>query len=240
MLRPANCTDAERIEKIKAGPVSLEGNLIVPGHAFGMVIFVHESGSNRFNPTNRFIAEHLPTVGVGALLFDLLDPQEAGIDKISRHIRFDVDLMAERAEAVADWVLQQPELQGLKVGYFGCGRGAAAALRAAARHPEVVRAVVSHGGRLDLAATALGQVKAPTLLIVGKMRSLLRINKKAVQILPPNLEKKLEVFQQVSYFWDDPETLKKLSVLTGAWFEHYLGPDTKGGISQHASESLSE
>lgn len=234
MLRPASYTGEERIVKIKTGRVSLEGNLIVPERAHGMVIFVHESGSNRFNPTNRFIAKRLQKVGIGALLFDLLDPWEAEVDKISRNLRFDIDLMVERVEGATDWVVQQPHIQGLQVGYFGCGRGAAAALTAAAYHPGLVRAVVSHGGRLDLAAGALREVAAPTLLVVGKIQSLLQINQNAYQEFAPKLEKRLEIFKEVSYFWDEPETLKKLSVLTGAWFERYLGEGFSGKLSEEA------
>lgn len=234
VLKPASYTGEERIVKIKTGGVSLEGNLILPERAYGMVIFVHESGSNRFNPTNRFIAKQLHKVGMGALLFDLLDPWEAEVDKISRNMRFDIDLMVERVERVTDWVVQQPRLKGLQVGYFGSGRGAAAALIAAAYHPEVIRAVVSHGGRLDLATTVLGEVTAPTLLLVGKVQSLLKINKNAYQDLAPGLERKIEIFKGVSYFWDEPETLKKLSVLTGAWFERYLGDGLRGSVSEEA------
>jgi putative phosphoribosyl transferase len=233
VLKPASYTGEERIVKIKTGRVSLEANLMVPDRAYGMVIFAHESGSNRFNPTNRFIAKQLHKVGIGALLFDMLDPWEAEVDKISRNMRFDIDLMVDRIESVTDWLEHQPRLPGLPIGYFGSGRGAAAVLMAAAYHPEVIRAVVSHGGRLDLATTALGEVTAPTLLVVGKVQSLLNINKNAYQGLSPELEKKLEVFKEVSYFWDEPETLKKLSVLTGGWFERYLGDGM--GLYEEAS-----
>ncbi len=235
MLKPASYTGEERIVKIDVGPVSLEGNLLVPENNYGMVIFLHESGSNRFNPTNRFIAKHLHNAGLGSLLFDLLDPHEAEIDKISRHMRFDIDLITERAEAVAEWVLQQPQLQGLRIGFFGCGRGAAAALTAASRLPKVFHAMVSHGGRLDLATTALSDMQTPTLLIVGRIKSLLNINQQAFQELPPSLEKKIEIFKQVSYFWDDPETLRQLSLVTEVWFRHYLGQDTRGRLPQQAS-----
>lgn len=234
MLKPASYTGEERIVKIKTGRVSLEANLMVPERAHGMVIFVHESGSNRFNPTNRFVAKQLHKVGIGALLFDMLDPWEAEVDKISRNMRFDIDLMVERVESVTNWVGQQPRLPGLPIGYFGSGRGAAAALMAAAYHQEEIRAVVSHGGRLDLATTALGQVTAPTLLVVGKVQSLLKINKNAYQGLAPELEKKLEVFKAVSYFWDEPDTLRKLSMLSGAWFERYLGDGLRGSVSEEA------
>lgn len=232
MLKPASYTGEERIVKIKTGGVSLEANLIMPERAHGMVIFVHESGSNRFNPTNRFIAKRLKEIGIGALLFDLLDPWESEVDKISRNMRFDIDLMVERVEGTTDWAARQPQLQGLQLGYFGCGRGAAAALTAAAYLPGTVKAVVSHGGRLDLAATALGDVTAPTLLLVGKIQSLLKINREAYRELAPELEKKLEIFKEVSYFWDEPEILKRLSVLTAAWFERYLGDSIRGGMSE--------
>jgi putative phosphoribosyl transferase len=220
--------------QIEAGPVVLTGNLSKPIESQGLVLIIHESGSNRFNPLNRYLARGLNQAGVATLLFDWLEKREAEFDKVSRHLRFDIDLIVERTIAVTAWVREQPDLQGFQVGYFGCGRGAAAAMIAACQHPEDVSAIVSLGGRLDLARVWLSQVSTPTLLVAGMVKSLLAINQRAIGEMPLDLEKKLEIFDRVSYFWEEPDTIGKLSRITTDWFNSHLGRLSEGSLSQVA------
>lgn len=206
--------------KIKVDSITLDGILTEPDSTQGLVIFIHESGSNRFNPTSQYIAGGLNRAGIATLLFDLLDAREAEFDKVARHLRFDLDFMVRRTAAVTDWAMQQPGMNGLNIGYFGRGRGAATALIAASQRPELVGAIVSLAGRLDLAKTSLPLVKAPTLLLVGMVRSVAALNEAAMGDLPRDLEKRLEIFREVSYFWGNPGTLEKLSSLVNEWFGH--------------------
>jgi len=238
MNRSATLGAEECTVRIGLDESVLDGVLSVPENAVGLAIFIHESGSNRRNPTNRYIARKLNEAGVATLLFDLLTSRESEIDKISRHLRFDVDLMARRARGVTEWAAQQMNLVGLQVGCFGCGRGAASALIAAARGPGLIKTVISLGGRVDLARAALPQVQAPTLLIVGRVKSILKINECALRDLPPGMEKKLEIFKEVSYSWDEPDTLERLSTLVNAWFRYYLAllpPDIYQASSQDSA-----
>jgi putative phosphoribosyl transferase len=205
--------------KIPVDSVTLDGILTVAEDAQGFVIFIHESGSNRFNPAHQYIAGGVNKAGMATLLFDLLDARETEFDKVARHLRFDLDFMVRRTTAVTDWAMQQPEMRGLNIGYFGRGRGAATALIAASQRPELVGAIVSLAGRLDLAKTSLPLVKAPTLLLVGMVRSMVALNQAAMGDLPWDLEKKLEIFREVSYFWGNPGTLEKLSSLVNEWFK---------------------
>jgi putative phosphoribosyl transferase len=158
---------AERTVCIPAGKVTLAGNLAIPKEANSIVLFVHGSGSSRFSPRNRFVAHALQSQGLATLLFDLLTAGEEAVDQRTAHFRFDIPLLAGRLTAVTDWVRENAETRLLRVGYFGASTGAGAALVAAARRPEAVGAIVSRGGRPDLAGKALGYVHAPTLLIVG-------------------------------------------------------------------------
>src|SRR5437588_6410125 len=155
--------------KIALGPVTLEGDLAIPEGARGSVLFANGSGSSRQSPRNRFVAETLVDGGLATLLFDLLPEEEEYQERVTRHLRFDIGLLARRLVGATDWVLQQPEARDLKVGYFGASTGGGAALVAAAERPEAVGAVVSRGGRADLAGgEPLSRVQAPTLLIVGE------------------------------------------------------------------------
>src|SRR5438874_1212998 len=158
---------AERLVRIPAGDVALEGNLRIPDAASGLVVFAHGSGSGRFSPRNRFVAGVLEEAGLATLLIDLLTPQEEAVDELTRHLRFDIRLLAERLVTASEWARQQPDTQHLPIGYFGASTGAGAALVAAAQRPDLVMAIVSRGGRPDLAGPALFLVEAPTLLIVG-------------------------------------------------------------------------
>ncbi|MFN9172751.1 MAG: dienelactone hydrolase family protein, partial [Dolichospermum sp.] len=157
----------EQLVSVITGDVTLEGNLVIPHSAIGIVLFAHGSGSSRYSPRNRYVAEVLQQAGLATLLLDLLTLEEEEIDLRTRHLRFDIGLLASRLVGATDWLLQNPDTQELKIGYFGASTGAGAALVAAAKRGEVVKAIVSRGGRPDLAGSALPEVKAPTLLIVG-------------------------------------------------------------------------
>jgi putative phosphoribosyl transferase len=210
--------------QILAGQVKLAGDLCIPQAAKGLVLFAHGSGSSRFSPRNRFVAQVLQEGGLATLLFDLLTPSEEEIDERTRHLRFDIDLLAGRLVATTDWVLQQPEVQNLKIGYFGASTGAAAALIAAAQRPEAVAAVVSRGGRPDLALPVLPQVKAPTLLIVGgKDQAVIHMNEQALAQL--HTEAKLEIVPGASHLFEEPGTLEATARLAGNWFRRYLTED---------------
>lgn len=154
----------ERLVRAAAGRVLIEGNLSLPEGARGIVLFAHGSGSSRFSPRNRYVAQLLNRVRLATLLVDLL---KEAVDLRTAQLRFNIGLLAERLVGVTDWLVQQPDTRPLRIGYFGASTGAAAALVAAAERPEIVRAVVSRGGRPDLTGPVLARVEAPTLLIVG-------------------------------------------------------------------------
>ena len=157
----------ERRVRVSAGSVTLEANFNIPADAQGVVLFAHGSGSGRHSPRNRYVAEAIREAGQGALLIDLLTPEEEEVDMRTRHLRFDIRLLADRLAGATDWLAQYPDTRDLSVGYFGASTGAGAALVAAAELPEEVETIVSRG-RPDLAGDALAHVKAPTLLIVGE------------------------------------------------------------------------
>src|SRR6516165_620428 len=180
MNRTSSLDRVARPIKIAIGPVTLEGDLAIPEGARGIVLFAHGSGSSRQSPRNRFVAETLLDGGLATLLFDLLTEEEEYQERLTRHLRFDIGLLALRLLGATDWVAQQPETRSLKIGYFGASTGGGAALVAAAERPEAVGAVVSRGGRPDLAEDALSAVRAPTLLIVGgDDEPVIRLNEQA-------------------------------------------------------------
>ena len=162
----------EREVRVSAGSATLEANFGIPADAQGVVLFAHGSGSGRHSPRNRYVAETLCEAGLATLLIDLLTPEEEEVDLQTRHLRFDIRLLADRLAGATDWLAQEADTRGLPVGYFGASTGAGAALVAAAERPEEVGAIVSRGGRPDLAGDALAHVRAPTLLIVGETMSL--------------------------------------------------------------------
>jgi len=167
---PGQTPQPARIERevtVELGKVFLDGTLSVPNGATAIVLFAHGSGSSRLSPRNRFVAQVLQSRGMATLLFDLLTPAEESVDEFTGELRFNIPFLAERLIGVTHWVMQQPDLRGFRIGYFGASTGAGAALVAAARIPEAVSAVVSRGGRPDLAETALRAMEVPTLLIVG-------------------------------------------------------------------------
>ncbi|MBK8905216.1 MAG: dienelactone hydrolase family protein [Anaerolineaceae bacterium] len=206
---------------IQAGDVMLEGNLSVPDGAQGIVVFVHGSGSSRFSPRNQFVADQLHRGGLATVLFDLLTAEEDAIDRRTRELRFDIDLLADRVVGATDWLLQQPFAAERSIGYFGSSTGAAAALIASTRRPKVAEAIVSRGGRPDLAGPALPEVQAPTLLIVGGHdEPVIQMNRQAMQQIPS--EASLEIVPGASHLFEEPGTLEKAAHLARDWFRQYL------------------
>ena len=200
--------------------VELLGDLIVPEGARGLVVFAHGSGSSRLSRRNRHVASEVRSSGrLGTLLFDLLTPEE----DVTYANRFDIDMLSDRLAAATKTALARPELAGLPVGYFGASTGAAAAIVAAAAMPDVVRTVVSRGGRPDLAGAALRNLRAPVLLIVGSLDiQVIQLNEQALALIPAN-QKRLAIVPGATHLFDEPGTLDEVSRLAVAWFEAHLG-----------------
>lgn len=206
---------------VKSKDVSLAGMLAVPEHASGIVVFAHGSGSSRFSSRNRYVADTLCAAGLGTLLFDLLTPQEHTIDQTTREFRFDIDLLTMRLIGAMDWVNHYQQTIGLPIGLFGASTGAAAALRAAAERPREVAAVVSRGGRPDLANAALPQVKAPTLLIVGGLDEIvLELNREAAAKMQAAY--RLATLPGATHLFEEPGKLEEVAALARDWFLAYL------------------
>jgi pimeloyl-ACP methyl ester carboxylesterase len=199
----------------------LEGNLNIPARPQGVVLFAHGSGSSRHSPRNQFVAHVLYDAGFATLLIDLLTLQEEAEDRYTGHLRFNIDLLSERVIAVTNWLMEYSEARELKIAYFGASTGAAAALVAAAGMPQVVGAVVSRGGRPDLAHAALPRVQAPTLLIVGSLdREVLKLNNMAAALL--RCEKRVAVIEGATHLFEEPGTLEQVAQLASEWFARYL------------------
>jgi putative phosphoribosyl transferase len=214
--------DEAREVVIPIGTVTLRGVLRTPRPAHGLVLFAHGSGSSRLSPRNSAVACYLHDRGLATLLFDLLTPDEEAVDLQTAELRFNISLLAERLEAATGWVLGQRPLKPLPIGYFGASTGAAAALVAAARIPAV-SALVSRGGRPDLAGAALPQVRAPTLLIVGSHDAeVLELNRSALSQLI--CEATLEVVPGATHLFEEPGALEQVEALALAWFERHLLP----------------
>jgi putative phosphoribosyl transferase len=210
---------------IKIGQITLEGNISVPKGSSGLVLFAHGSGSSRLSPRNRFVAQKLNKNGIATLLFDLLTPEEETLDLQTAHLRFDIPLLAKRLVDTTDWVLKNSKLDGLKIGYFGASTGGGAALLAAADRPKVVKAVVSRGGRPDLAGQRLAEVKCPTLLIVGGLDDpVIELNKKALSSLKS--EKKLVIIPGATHLFEEKGKLEEVAHYASGWFLKYLENDT--------------
>ncbi len=208
---------------IPVGPVELKGELEMPGLASGVVLFAHGSGSSRFSPRNQCVARVIRDAGIGTLLFDLLTIEEEAADEVTKELRFDIGMLAGRLAAATQWLLQQPEASDLRVGYFGASTGGAAALVAAARLGARVGAVVSRGGRPDLAGSALPQVQSPTLLIVGGCDALvLSLNRKALEDL--RCEKELRVVPRATHLFQEPGKLEQVARISADWFRRHLAP----------------
>jgi dienelactone hydrolase len=208
--------------RVQAGGVELEGGLTIPQHAPGVVLFAHGSGSGRHSPRNRFVARALREAGLGTLLIDLLTVEEEQADVISAEFRFDIRLLAERVVGGIDWLAGLDATAGLPVGLFGASTGAAAALVAAARRPERVAAVVSRGGRPDLAGDDLPQVSASTLLIVGGADlPVIGLNRQALDRLGSK-EKGLHIVPGATHLFEEPGALEEVARLAGEWFARHL------------------
>ncbi|MBI4659930.1 MAG: dienelactone hydrolase family protein [Verrucomicrobia bacterium] len=209
--------------EIRIGQIRLQGDLTVPRPASGVVLFAHGSGSSRHSPRNRHVARHLQQAGLATLLMDLLTLEEEATDALTAHLRFDIRLLADRLTQSADWVASQPDLRDLRLGLFGASTGAAAALVSAAERTKLVRAVVSRGGRPDLASPALPTVQAPTLLIVGGNDGpVIAMNREAMQELC--CEMRLEIIPGASHLFEEPGALDKVAQLACQWFLQYLAP----------------
>lgn len=211
-------TEVERKVTIETPQATLEGILAIPKDAFGLVIFAHGSGSSRFSPRNQFVAQELRRGGIATLLFDLLEQWEAE----DREKVFDVELLAERLMFATDWALLDAETRSLNLGYFGASTGAAAALIAAAELGNVIKAIVSRGGRPDLAMDYLVNVTSPTLLIVGGADwPIIPLNREAYDILPG--PKELVIIPGASHLFEEPGALDEVARLAREWFKKYLG-----------------
>jgi putative phosphoribosyl transferase len=204
---------------------TLAADITVPERATGLVLFAHGSGSSRHSPRNRHVAEILNRGSIGTVLTDLLTEEEEAVDIQTAELRFDIALLGRRLAGITDWIGQQPELKHLGLGYFGASTGAAAALVAAAERPRIVQAVVSRGGRPDLAGSALTGVLAPTLFIVGGEDTVvLDLNYSAMAQLPRQTEHKLEIIPGATHLFEERGALDKVAVLAQNWFRQHLGP----------------
>lgn len=211
----------ERAVQVKAGAVTLEGTFAVPKSALAVVLFAHGSGSSRFSERNRFVAEFLREARLATLLIDLLTADEEAVDEYSREYRFDIPRLADRLIGAAEWLGAAPESSQLPIGLFGASTGAAAALVAAAELPDRIAAVVSRGGRPDLAGAALPRVRAPTLLIVGgRDEGVIDLNEQARRQLRGTV--RLEIVPGATHLFEEPGTLEQVAHLARGWFERYL------------------
>ena len=211
----------ERPVRVSTGPVELEGDLGVPEDAGGVVLFAHGSGSSRHSPRNRYVARALREAGLATLLIDLLTPDEERVDLSTGHLRFDIELLAERLAGATDWLMEDPDTSNLLIGYFGASTGAGAALVAAADRPQEVGAIVSRGGRPDLAGDALPLVETPTLLIVGGNDvPVIGMNEEALGRL--RAVKRLEIVAGATHLFEEPGALEEVARLAVGWFGRHL------------------
>lgn len=207
--------------KVRVGGHLLEGNLNIPKGANGVVLFAHGSGSSRHSPRNQFVARALREGGLGTLLIDLLTLEEEREDELTGELRFDIDFLTNRVVEITEWLVKNPETKSLKIGYFGASTGAAAALSAAAVKKELVKAVVSRGGRPDLTGAILPQVRAATLLIVGgEDGPVIGMNQEAYDQLI--CEKKMVIVPHATHLFEEPGTLEEVARLARDWFTTYL------------------
>jgi putative phosphoribosyl transferase len=206
--------------QIPVGRVTLDGILTVPSDSWAVVIFAHGTGSSRHSPRNRKIALLLQRAGIATLLFDLLTKAEERLDSVTE-LRFNIDLLAQRLLSATDWLARQPRVGELNIGYFGASTGAAAALEAAAQAADRVGAVVSRGGRPDLAGQFLPLVQSPTLLIVGENDPfVLDLNRQALNEL--NCERRLKIVAGATHLFEEPGALEEVARLAREWFERYF------------------
>lgn len=211
----------EKLVHVKIGKRVLEGNLAVPEGSEGIVLFAHGSGSSRHSPRNQYVAGVLQEAGLSTLLIDLLTVAEERVDAYTMQIRFDIGLLAQRLVGATDWLVNNQETRHLSIGYFGASTGAAAALVAAAKHPDAVRAIVSRGGRPDLAGPSLPQVKAPTLLIVGGDDApVIDLNEEAREQM--RTECKIMIVPGATHLFEEQGKLEEVAKLATDWFTKYL------------------
>jgi dienelactone hydrolase len=208
---------------IAADHVELNGDLDLPADAHGIVVFAHGSGSGRHSSRNQFVARVIRETGLGTLLFDLLTSDEEQQDALTSALRFDIGLLAQRLIDVTHWLGKQPETQNLKLGYFGASTGGAAALRASAAGGDNIAAVVSRGGRPDLAGAALPKVTSPTLLIIGGFdQSVIALNEEAYAKL--RCEKEMRIVPGATHLFEEPGKLEQVAQLSAHWFSRHMGP----------------
>jgi dienelactone hydrolase len=220
-VAPDVAPDVAQLEIPIAPRLRLGGLLAIPQDAQGLIVFVHGSGSSRFSPRNGYVAGRLNAGGFGTLLMDLLTPEEERVDAVTRELRFDVALLAERVVAAIDWLEAEPGARRRQLGLFGASTGAAAALLAASRRPDAVAAVVSRGGRPDLAGDALEDVQTPTLLIVGgRDPQVIALNQQALGRLPA--PKELAIVPGATHLFEEPGALEQVAALATGWFRRYL------------------
>lgn len=212
---------AAREVEVRTGDAVLAGTLVVPPQPRGVVLFAHGSGSSRHSARNRFVAEELQRGGLATLLIDLLTSEEEAVDIHTRHLRFDIDLLARRLAGAVEWLGSEPETADLRIGLFGASTGGGAALVAAAERPDTVAAVVSRGGRPDLAGEALPRVRTPTLLIVGGDDTpVIGMNREAMAQMRAPVD--LEIVPGASHLFEEPGTLEAVAELARGWFLRYL------------------
>lgn len=220
-MGPGAVSSPERSVQVPVGAVTLEGELHHPAGASGVVLFAHGSGSGRHSARNRFVAGVLQRGGLATLLIDLLTAEEEEAERSTRHLRFDIPLLAGRLAGATDWLVEQRQMRQLPVGYFGASTAGGAALMAAAERPERVRAIVSRGGRPDLAGAHLARVQVPTLLIVGGLDlQVLALNRVALVYLAG--KKQLEVVAGATHRFEEPGTLATVAHLARDWFQRHL------------------
>lgn len=211
----------EKLVHVKLGKTVLQGNLTIPKGSEGIVLFAHGSGSSRHSPRNQYVARVLQEAGLSTLLIDLLTVAEERVDAYTMHLRFDIGLLAQRLVAATDWLVNNKETRHLNIGYFGASTGAAAALVAASKHSDVVLAIVSRGGRPDLAGSSLPHVKAPTLLIVGRDDDpVIDLNEQAREQM--QTECKIVIVPGSTHLFEEPGKLEEVAKLATEWFTKYL------------------
>lgn len=208
-------------ERIPVDGITLEGDLTIPDGATGIVLFAHGTGSSRFSPRNRAVASELQAGGMATLLLDLLTAEEEQAEAATRHLRFNIELLATRLGAATDWIGRRADTRALPIGYFGASTGAAAALVAASHRRHIIRAIVSRGGRPDLAGEALGTVQAATLLIVGGLDTqVIALNQEAFRRL--RCVKRIDIVPGATHLFEEPGALESVSRLARQWFDEYL------------------
>ncbi|MFP4345153.1 MAG: dienelactone hydrolase family protein [Anaerolineales bacterium] len=211
-----------RLLEVQTDSATVEANLSIPEGAQSIVLFAHGTGSSRHSSRNRFVAEALNEGGLATLLIDLLTPDEKRRDLMTREVRFDIDRLGKRVTGAVDWLAENEETRDLKIGCFGSSTGAASALIAAANRPDLIKAVVSRGGRVDMAKDVLEAVEAPTLCIVGgRDVQVLAVSRWALQRM--DVEKGLEIVADAGHLFEEPGALEEVARLTREWFQDHLG-----------------